>query len=149
MAELNPNAKKWVEALRSGRFQQGTRALTMIAADGKEFDCCLGVACKVAIENGLKIKVSKSTRTSAGNTDMCALILYGELQRYGVLPLEVREWLGLNQSDGMYMADGIERYLTHENDVGATFAEIADIVESQPEGLFAKVDAKDAAEEVK
>lgn len=40
--KLNPNAQKWVDALRSGKYQQGAGCLS---AEGKF--CCLGVACEV------------------------------------------------------------------------------------------------------
>lgn len=39
---LNENAKKWVQALRSGEYKQGKDALR----DNDKF-CCLGVACEV------------------------------------------------------------------------------------------------------
>ena len=39
---MNENAKKWVKALRSGEFEQGTGYLRK----GDKF-CCLGVACAV------------------------------------------------------------------------------------------------------
>lgn len=43
--KLNKNVKKkWVEALRSGDFVQGTKALKN---DGKF--CCLGVACEIGL----------------------------------------------------------------------------------------------------
>jgi hypothetical protein len=49
---LNPNAKKWVTALRSGRFKQGRSVLNQ----GDRALCCLGVACEVAIEAGVPVK---------------------------------------------------------------------------------------------
>lgn len=40
-------AEKWVAALRSGDYDQGTGELTVGREDKKEFAyCCLGVACK-------------------------------------------------------------------------------------------------------
>lgn len=47
---------KWVEALRSGRYKQGRGFLSRDNAD-----CCLGVLCKVAIDEGYPIsQVSQS-----------------------------------------------------------------------------------------
>lgn len=43
MAEMNPLAKRWVEALLSGKYEQGTECLR--SADNKF--CCLGVALDV------------------------------------------------------------------------------------------------------
>ncbi len=50
------------------------------------------------------------------------------------LPPCVMGWLGLVESEG-YIAER-NSSLAHENDEGATFDEIADIIESEPEGLF-------------
>lgn len=38
--------QQWIDALRSGNYLQGKGCLTQIK-DGKEYDCCLGVLCKV------------------------------------------------------------------------------------------------------
>lgn len=46
------NIKKWVEALESGRYKQGSSYLATI---DNEY-CCLGVACEVAIENGVPVQ---------------------------------------------------------------------------------------------
>ena len=133
MAELNPNAKKWVEALRSGRFKQGKRALTTVIG-GEEYDCCLGVACKVAIESGLDLKISGRTMPTLLDGQLARIY---DVSSYGVLPEKVREWLGLMWSDGAYGTDAGEHHLTEDNDSGKTFEQIADIIESQPNGLFA------------
>jgi hypothetical protein len=39
------------------------------------------------------------------------------------------EWIGINDENRV-------EYLAHLNDEGHTFSEIADIIESEPEGLF-------------
>lgn len=43
----------WTAALRSGKYKQGHGVLTRRLINGKEEDCCLGVLCKVLMENGL------------------------------------------------------------------------------------------------
>lgn len=45
--------KLLVDALRSGEYKQGRGHLTK-----GDYDCCLGVACKVAIKNGVDLRVS-------------------------------------------------------------------------------------------
>lgn len=117
---LNDNAKKWVEALRSGRFQQAKNRLAT-----KDGFCCLGVACEVAIENGVKLN---KTVVSTGRI----LYDYNEM----LLPDSVREWLDLSTCGSDYKAVGINKQLSADNDSGKTFTEIADIIESEPEGLF-------------
>lgn len=51
---------KWVEALESGKYQQGQGNLLMVESwndDGSRSEsyCCLGVATRVAVENGLDL----------------------------------------------------------------------------------------------
>ena len=55
---MNANAKKWVRALRSGKYKQGREWLRA----GDTF-CCLGVACELAI----KAKVISRTSPAGGN----------------------------------------------------------------------------------
>jgi hypothetical protein len=127
---LNENARKWVEALRSGEYVQGTRVLTSVI-DGAQRDCCLGVACKVAIDNGVQLEVTKGMHCDL------ACMRYNDAT-CGV-PEEVRNWLGLTTSlgEGDQRNHTYERFgLYRENDHGKSFAEIADIIESEPEGLF-------------
>lgn len=121
---MNENAKKWVEALRSGEYKQARGALTR-KRNGDVSHCCLGVACDLyAKENELDIEEAK--RTSEG-----VVISYGGTTGY--LPERVREWLGLRDFCGAF--DAINS-LASRNDSGATFNEIANIIESEPEGLF-------------
>lgn len=41
-------ALKWIEALRSGKYQQGTDTLVRIENNGDTMYCCLGVACSIS-----------------------------------------------------------------------------------------------------
>ena len=110
---LTEPQKKWVAALRSGEFKQGKHALQ----DGDCY-CCLGVACVV-----YEREVEKLPNGIRG------LILDDEREA-------VREWLGLECDAGQYSKAAPA--LTEHNDGGMTFAEIADLIESEPEGLFVK-----------
>lgn len=40
------NLKKWIKALRSGKYVQGRGTLERTLADGSKQHCCLGVACR-------------------------------------------------------------------------------------------------------
>ena len=51
---LGPYQQAWVESLRTGGFGQTYGLLCEVADDGK-YHCCLGVACEVAIVNGLPL----------------------------------------------------------------------------------------------
>lgn len=138
MVTLNPNAQKWVEALRSGKYKQGRKALTVIE-NGVEYDCCLGVACKVAIENGLDLETHIESKDEE---DATKTLRFYDVKYYGVLPPKVKDWLGLTTEDGVYgVASGIHSgnpcdLLASDNDAGQTFEQIAATIESQPEGLF-------------
>ncbi len=86
--------------------------------------CCLGVACRVAIENGIDL----ATGSYCGNVvtfDSCC----------STLPKKVMAWLGLQTDCGAYECTALSQI----NDAGASFARIADIIESMPPGLFVEV----------
>src|SRR5678815_3622160 len=118
MSKLNPNAQKWVDALRSGRFMQTRHTL----ADDMGY-CCLGVACEVAIENGIQL-VKKKVSERHG------YISFDGAENY--LPAAVQQWLGLKTDTGLF--DG-ERTLAYENDDHATFHQLANIIEDHAEEL--------------
>ena len=120
---MNENAKKWVAALRSGEFTQGTGWLEK---DGK--NCCLGVACRLYQKEIGDLEISTQECPNADN-----YIKFDGLG--GQLPAKVQQWLGLNTADGYY--DGSN--LISENDFGNTFDGIANIIESEPAGLFKEV----------
>lgn len=113
---MNSNAKKWVAALRSGEYKQGKGCL----CDVKNRYCCLGVACRVYAEevNGLIITETRDSINFDGH--------------HKCLPEQVRMWLGLTHRYGEF---GVS-CLTHLNDKGDTFNEIADLIQSEPKGLF-------------
>lgn len=125
---LNDNAKAWVAALRSGEYKQGRLALRTRTG---EF-CCLGVACELAVKAGVAT-VSVENET--------ALYHSGDQTSPAALPRGVRDWLGLRDSAGLYNVEqGWRRAsLMEANDVDRkTFTEIADLIESEPDGMFVK-----------
>jgi hypothetical protein len=131
---LNENAKKWVAALRSGRFEQGRWKLHFLGNGVAEPDsyCCLGVACVLAIESGIQLDT----------VDAGGLRRYADPGGQGsinYLPETVQAWLGLSNSQGLYKGENYKvQSLADDNDKRKTFSEIADIIESEPDGLFLK-----------
>jgi hypothetical protein len=118
---LNENAKEWVKKLRSGEFQQGRDLLNR---NGKF--CCLGVACEVAREKGVNLNI---TVGQSGEI---------EYDKRGIqLPPKVQEWLGLNSEIGKYKGEIFSSLMTLNDVEYYTFEQIADLIESEPEGLFA------------
>lgn len=105
-------AKKWVEALRSGKYVQGKGTLIN---DGNH--CCLGVLCEISGFGG------------SGDHGW---------QQYGSLPKDVRQWSGMGTVTGILPGSGEfnELSLVTLNDkAGATFDEIADIIQMTWEEL--------------
>lgn len=99
---------KWVEALRSGKFIQGTGRLTTIK-NGVEEDCCMGVFCKVM------------------NYPIGRILEWAEdfsAKEYKIGNESVRHYL-----PDPILSEEISRRLGEMNDRGATFSEIADWIE--------------------
>ena len=121
---MNENVKRWVKALRSGEYKQGSGALRM----GDEF-CCLGVACDLFDNNGWR----------PSGYDLLDNYLMNGIVKVGSLPKEVMHWLGLADSSGYFMVgctQGQWASLADANDGGATFDEIADLIEDNADNLF-------------
>lgn len=112
---MNDNAKRFVAALRSGTYQQARGSLRRSHPNGYAY-CCLGVACmEYGKATGALVSLSGITLTP-----------------------EVRDWLGFTTEGGHYYHEnGVDASLVEDNDArNKTFAEIADIIESEPKGLF-------------
>ena len=121
--ETKENRKKWINALRSKRYQQ--TQLQLANKDLTAF-CCLGVACDIS-ELGQWQKLDTTSRYSTEHGSKSGSI--------STLPKDVQEWLGLSDEAGTYSYSDQYLDLVRANDIGVTFAEIADIIESEPEGL--------------
>lgn len=123
--ELGPNQRKWVEELRSGKYQQATQALCRGGAY-----CCLGVACQMM---GLQSRPGAIHILDENAEDVLTdvLIFGGETTS---APDEVVEHLSLRTSVGGDAEDNV--CLAEMNDEGATFAQIADAIESDPANWF-------------
>jgi len=119
---VNADAKRlWVEALRSGDYQQGQGALSTLSSDGggTRF-CCLGVACEVAIANG--VPVEKKSTPSGSFSSYNAHVSF--------LPPAVAEWLGIDDAPTV-IVNSRRRALDALNDGGRSFDAIADLIEAQ------------------
>jgi hypothetical protein len=112
---MNADIKqKWIEALRSGEFKQGTLALR--SADNHY--CCLGVLCELAARQGV---------VETKLTPNAHWYLYGE--EIAGLTDEVRAWAGIEDDNPLVAIPGYVT-LTHLNDSkGYSFDTIAAIIE--------------------
>lgn len=121
MKPMPPKVKKWIEALRSGKYQQVTGRLKR---DGGF--SCLGVLCEIS-QLG-KWRFDNVT----GDFSYCA----GDSRSSGQLPEAVAKWAKLNSYRGTFPAGHRVVSLASLNDHGESFAEIADIIEDQWEVLI-------------
>lgn len=116
---MNENAKKWVERLRKNDLKQSRHELQTV--DGY---CCLGVACVVYEEE-------TGERLARHINDL----YNGSCLRYEMEC--VKKWLGLKTDLGHFLMDGKKTSLANLNDhKRLNFNQIADIIETEPEGLF-------------
>ena len=131
---MNDLAIAWVDALRSGKYKQTTRWLR----DDDAF-CCLGVACELFRQthgDGEWVTMPDAT---------ARVFVLDNVHITKILPSRVRTALGLRGNDGEYGASSQAKRvsLALNNDRGMSFSEIADIIESEPEGLFLKESASE------
>jgi hypothetical protein len=124
--EQAANRKLLADALESGRFKQGEKFLCQ-KVDGNQLYCCLGVACELAMENGVRLVKEEY--------DAYMNVFYysgSNGQRItGVLPCEVKKWLGFTDNNGMFtnpLLDDQKMSLVDANDSGSSFLEIAKMI---------------------
>jgi hypothetical protein len=108
----------WVQALRSGRFEQTTEVLCQVH-EGQRFFCCLGVLCALAEEAGV---------TEGVLCDSLGTVLWDGSEK--VLPQSVILWAGMSSGVGMWQG-GAEISLAMMNDQGDKFAQLADSIEEE------------------
>ncbi len=117
---MKPKIKKrWLAAIRSGEYEQGTSHLKM----GNKF-CCLGILCDLY----LKEKGQKWTTEDDSEEGVAC----GTQTSY--LPLEVMDWAGLKRESPHAGGHALS---THNDGresgeiKGKSFEEIADIIEKE------------------
>lgn len=115
LAEQKENRKKWVKALRSGRYKQGKGCLRDVKSDAH---CCLGVGCRA---------------TRIPSTRSSDLYHFGKEKKSGTAPIELVRATGLLTTNGCHEDTSLINLNDGDN---LTFSQIADIIESEPKGLF-------------
>ena len=113
--KMNPQIKSlWVAALRSGDYVQGQGRLR---TDDNKF-CCFGVLCNLHAQAHPEIASTQSDpRYYMGNDAMPVS--------------DVRNWAGLPVTYNRVRINDGYFTLSHHNDKGATFLEIANAIEAQ------------------
>ena len=118
-------AKLWTAALRSGKYEQGQRALHSIKNNNETF-CCLGVLCDLYQQDRRK---KEEKCLSVDKTDLHN-IAYNHMR--GSLPLEVMYWSGIASSIG---GGGKHSLITLNDKLGYDFNRIAEFIEVNVEYL--------------
>lgn len=109
------NIQKWVDALRSGEYEQGVGDLNR----NGQF-CCLDVACEVAIANGLNVERAVAPQGS---------VAYNDNRQF--LPDEVVGWLGISSYNPVLDEDEMSTATYYNDVVGSSFSAIADLIEAK------------------
>lgn len=124
------NRKKWIKALRSGKYKQGRQALCREDVSGNRY-CCLGVLCDV-----FNIPFELKTMHMNG-ADRIYGPKNGSKDWAALSSPSIRNLVGLSNESGFFKnRNGTSETLANLNDSGFSFEKIADIIESEPEGLF-------------
>jgi hypothetical protein len=120
--------KRWVKALRSGKYRQTREQLRAADAEGQPTDgfCCLGVLCDLFAKDHPDAKwLSKPEAEAAlkGHIIGCAFStavkkLDDVAMRAGVLPDPVLRWAGMKENSGKFTLPDSVR----ERDLGADIA---------------------------
>lgn len=129
--------KKWVKALRSGKFKQGTGTLKQFNSKGQAEHCCLGVLCELYNSEMKKNKKKMlSEKIYDNDGDFFGYCRFGSSKCD--LPKEVMNWSGMKDKIGRFTTDNSipsQYTLADLNDLGKKFKTIASIIEKNWEIL--------------
>lgn len=122
--------KKWVRALRSGKYKQGESFLKCDWTRKGTRHCCLGVLCELYNNNMKKNK----KKTIPETTKDSGVHKFGRSD--SLLPNVVKKWAGMKSNEGAFKDQyGMLTSLTDVNDFGDSFKKIATIIEKNWETL--------------
>jgi len=117
--------QKWIDALRSGKYHQGQSKL--YSGDGF---CCLGVLCDIYAKEVGDIAWVKKDPSKTVDDDKWDYWYFDDQSE--VLPDCVCKWAEMDEDDPV-LTKG-QYYLTslaELNDKGATFEDLAEVIEEQ------------------
>ena len=149
--QFTEEQEKWLQALESKDFLQGSNQLHTSEGD-RHYYCCLGIACKTtAIHQAEQYSGSNRHSTYSYNGATAVLpddvaVVLGLRTTEGSFNLS-EEWYDTLLPDTSQAIDGVRGHhsmgflstsLTQLNDHGISFATIAAIIRSNPPGLFRK-----------
>jgi hypothetical protein len=126
------NRKLWFDELETTQVKQGRGVLNR----NNETYCCLGLACEVAIKNGLNLGKIKM---KDGN------YLYGE-DNVALLPQAMTNWLGLRHCAGESESGQLDSCVRMNDSLRLSFKEIGKRLQANEAEYFivnGENDAKD------
>lgn len=141
-------AKKWVKALRSGKYKQGKTALKVETKTGLRH-CCLGVLCELYQQDRKKKHAQQmptmvrdfSADFHAGIQPVKKVFAFGAHKFTTVVPPAVQKWAGLADAAGEVSGEtkivNGKRFtsLAELNDAGVGFKRIASVIEDAVDDL--------------
>jgi len=117
--------KLLVDALNSDEFKQGQNRLEVVLNDGEVRNCCLGIACRVAMQNGLELATETLESVHGSGFGVTSVTSFeGEINS---LPKKVVNWYGFATGDPELRTkrgSGIESAIILNDILGAGFTEI-------------------------
>lgn len=127
-----PNKERlrlWVQALRDPNLVQGFGCLAQRKTEDEPWQqCCLDVACQVAIANGLRLIQKTSVLLTGGHMRIYTATNHPNDFSSLLLPFAVLEWYELSGETGVSLG-GVTAAELNDNRLLA-FTEIADIIET-------------------
>ena len=131
--KMNPEVKqKWIGALRSGKYEQGSEKLR--SPNGY---CCLGVLCDLYVKENNKEWNFNGYDEDGDETNPHPMDYWCFDGEYEFLPQSVMDWAKLYlRNPILRVDDNDEMFEFNEevstlNDEGYSFSEIADLIEAQ------------------
>jgi hypothetical protein len=126
----------WEQALRDPNLVQGRGHLAQqVVVDGPWMQCCLDVACQVAIREGLELEmvVASPFSQEKGVIKKRGYVrqdpLFEGQNEFSVLPFAVQEWYGLKSREVELNFEDATATATFLNDSAKfSFTEIADVI---------------------
>lgn len=115
--KLGPLQRKWLRALKSGKYKQTTGRLCR-KVRGEYRYCCLGVACEV-------LRIKHETNGDDVLFDGCS----------GFLPEDASQELKLRDVGGEF-GQGAKNSLSWINDQSRNFNRVIKIIETRPQDVF-------------
>ena len=129
--KMNPEVKqKWIDALRSGDYEQGSEKLRSVTGY-----CCLGVLCDLyAREHDTQWEFRGYDELS-DETNPHPMDYWYFDEQSEFLPYSVMDWAGLKTHNPSMRVDSDDDFYTDEianlNDSGYTFNDLSKLIEQQ------------------